>query len=138
MLCGLTCRKVQNDLLSETYFRRIPLATALSLSIPYRLRQMGYYCPEVGTTTANLVECGDPTVFCPEGSNKPVPVAAGYYSVGGGSDGVTRSSQVNLDGGKQWAEHSPLMRTERGGQYEHFFVSSVRATCVCVRACFLI
>lgn len=80
----------------------IPANAFIPLSIldppPPVLQQAGYFCPEVGTTTANLVECGSPTVFCPEGSTRPVPVAAGYYSVGGGSEGTTRSSQVNVDG----------------------------------------
>lgn len=64
---------------------------------PWRLPQAGYYCPGESTTMATPVVCGSPTVFCPEGSIKPVPVNAGYYSVGGGSDGTTRSSQVSVE-----------------------------------------
>lgn len=63
---------------------------------PWRLPQAGYYCPGESTTLATPVACGSPTVFCPAGSTEPVPVNAGYYSVGGGSDGTMRSSQVSV------------------------------------------
>lgn len=60
----------------------------------------GYYCPPGESASpsldATLVACGNPTVFCPEGSVEPVPVRAGFYSVGGGSEGTTRVSQVSL------------------------------------------
>ncbi|CAB1097353.1 unnamed protein product [Ectocarpus sp. CCAP 1310/34] len=59
----------------------------------------GYYCPPGESASpslaAALVACGNPTVFCPEGSVEPVPVRAGFYSVGGGSEGNTRVSQAS-------------------------------------------
>lgn len=36
-------------------------------------------------------------MFCPEGSTEPVSVQAGYYSVGGGPEGTTRTAQVSID-----------------------------------------
>lgn len=57
----------------------------------------GYYCPGDNASpsvVATLTKCGSPTVYCPEGSVDPTPVRAGFYSVGGGSDGATRVSQV--------------------------------------------
>eukprot|EP00752_Nemacystus_decipiens_P010517 g9365.t1 len=63
------------------------------------LCKAGFYCPGESTTMATPVVCGSPTVFCPAGSTNPVPVSAGYYSVGGGSDGTTRSSQVQCEVG---------------------------------------
>ncbi|CAM9410937.1 unnamed protein product [Ectocarpus sp. 12 AP-2014] len=63
----------------------------------------GYYCPPGESASpslaAALVACGNPTVFCPEGSVEPVPVRAGFYSVGGGLEGNTRVSQVLCEAG---------------------------------------
>jgi hypothetical protein len=50
----------------------------------------GYLCPE-GSTAPNEIMCGDPNKYCPANSHIPVPVVAGFYSVGG--DESTRSSQ---------------------------------------------
>ncbi|CAM9924988.1 unnamed protein product, partial [Laminaria digitata] len=57
----------------------------------------GYYCPGQNSSPsviAALLECGNPDLFCPLGSTEPRTVGVGYYSMGGGSDGTTRDSQV--------------------------------------------
>ena len=43
----------------------------------------GYYCP-VGSWTSNQNDCGDPSVYCPEGSAFPTNVSMGYYTTTGG------------------------------------------------------
>ena len=44
----------------------------------------GYYCA-IGSTSSTQFPCGNASVYCPEGSGLPLPVAIGYYSLGGPS-----------------------------------------------------
>ena len=39
----------------------------------------GYHCP-AGSTSATAKDCGSAASYCPEGSDAPIPVRAGYYS----------------------------------------------------------
>jgi len=59
----------------------------------------GHYCP-AGSAVATATRCGGPNdVFCPLGAGEPMPVHAGYYTVGGGSDGTTRSAEKKCEPG---------------------------------------
>ncbi|CAM9909449.1 unnamed protein product, partial [Hapterophycus canaliculatus] len=61
-----------------------------------------YYCPGDNASpsvAATLHKCGSPDVYCSEGSVYPAPVRAGFYSLGGGSAGATRVSQVRCEAG---------------------------------------
>ena len=42
----------------------------------------GFFCP-VGSSKAEEFPCGDPGVYCPEGSALPLPAPAGEYTVNG-------------------------------------------------------
>ena len=44
----------------------------------------GFYCP-AGSDSNHATPCGNASVYCPEGSGLPLPVAIGYYSLGGPS-----------------------------------------------------
>lgn len=80
--------------------RHRPLTSSPSHPFPNPCKQAGYYCPGKKNTSPSLVaaflECGNPALFCPPGSVQPRTVGVGYYSVGGGSDGTTRDSQVHF------------------------------------------
>jgi hypothetical protein len=52
--------------------------TELSCSGPCK---PGYFCPQ-GSTSPTLYQCGNAGVICPLGSGLPLPVQAGYHSVG--------------------------------------------------------
>lgn len=78
----------------------------------------GYYCPP-GSSSATQFECGDVSLFCPQGSPRPVPVAVGFYTTGS-------ESRVNTD---QLAQDA---RTRSGQQLcepGHFCVNGVRFKC---------
>lgn len=47
----------------------------------YSFCKEGYYCPKA-SVVATQVECGDPSVYCPTGSEKPTPVSDGHYTLG--------------------------------------------------------
>jgi hypothetical protein len=70
----------------------------------------GYYCPSyllplpqapqytvwpgVPQVNATAYPCGGVNYYCPRGSQYPVAVTPGYYSIGGNADNRTRSGQV--------------------------------------------
>lgn len=51
----------------------------------------GHYCNSTGMTEPFV--CGNPNVYCPEGSVEPKLVTRGFYSIGGGSN-TTRQDQT--------------------------------------------
>ncbi len=57
--------------------------------------QAGYWCPERSSSDmAN--ECGDSSLYCPEGSARVTPVSSGFYSIGG-SGNTTRTGQQQCE-----------------------------------------
>lgn len=70
----------------------------------------GYYCPSYIAMTPDApshtvwpakphtfaaeLECGAVDWYCPKGSHYPTKVSGGYYTIGGDSDGKSRSAQV--------------------------------------------
>lgn len=98
---------------------------------PNPCEQAGYYCPGEQNASpsliATLLECGNSALFCPLGSVEPRTVGVGYYSVGGGSDGTTRDSQV------RFREQQRIFRHARGGRgsgdflYEDFCIPGIHA-----------
>lgn len=51
----------------------------------------GYYCP-AGSTSDEQNECGGNDKYCPGGSGSATSVPSGWRSLGGGTDGDTRTS----------------------------------------------
>jgi hypothetical protein len=54
----------------------------------------GYYCPPASTSSIEY-ECGDADVYCPAASSYPIPVDAGYYTIGIKS--IAGNMQNNID-----------------------------------------
>ena len=50
----------------------------------------GFFCPS-GSTNSRERQCGNVTLYCPQGAGGPLQVSLGYYTVGGGSR--TRTGQ---------------------------------------------
>lgn len=61
------------------------------------LCEKGFYCP-AGSTSRTQNPCGDSSLYCPEGSPKPVAVSRGYYSILGQGPN-TRADQRICDVG---------------------------------------
>ncbi|KAJ1444232.1 hypothetical protein M885DRAFT_73563, partial [Pelagophyceae sp. CCMP2097] len=60
------------------------------------LCEAGYFCP-AASSSGRAVECGGAAFYCPEGSQAPLAVDAGYYTVGGTV--ATRAEQRNCPKG---------------------------------------
>lgn len=60
--------------------------------------QAGYYC-QLGSDNPQFRVCGNESFFCPAGSSVPYPVDIGYYTLGGGEDGMTRNTQQHCEPG---------------------------------------
>ena len=58
--------------------------------------RVGYFC-ESGSSYERQFPCGDPNVYCPQGSTVPIPVSQGYLSTGGGE--TTRESEAIVERG---------------------------------------
>ncbi|CAN0073404.1 unnamed protein product, partial [Phaeothamnion confervicola] len=58
----------------------------------------GFFCPEA-SIEARKHPCGHAAVYCPGGTALPLPVMAGFYTVGGSNDGTTRTAQVRCERG---------------------------------------
>ena len=54
----------------------------------------GYYCPPASISSKQF-PCGATGVYCPEGSDVPITVDDGYYTVGGITQ-CTVSTHVNV------------------------------------------
>jgi len=57
----------------------------------------GYFCPN-GSEIATQVQCGDPFLYCPEGSPAPIEVDEGYYTVGGDNASVHWAQEIAKPG----------------------------------------
>ena len=75
----------------------------------------GYFCP-AGATSETERECGDSSVYCPEGSEVPQEVSKGYYSIGG-SGPSTRAAQQICDMGYYCSEKSGIRIPCPAGTY---------------------
>ena len=58
----------------------------------------GYYCNE-GSISSTEYNCGGSSVYCPEGSSKPLNVEQGYYSLPINSSELNRESQKPCEAG---------------------------------------
>ena len=57
------------------------------------LCEAGYYCV-AGSTSSTQFPCGGDGFYCPQGSAWPIAAPAGRLTVGGGSDGQSRTAAV--------------------------------------------
>ncbi|DAZ92498.1 TPA: hypothetical protein N0F65_012728 [Lagenidium giganteum] len=83
----------------------------------------GYFCP-IGSTSATQNECGDASVFCPEGSAVPTPVSSGYFTVGPRSPPATEAGDQVVDD-----RDATVRFAQRRCNPGSYCVNGVRAPC---------